>query len=658
MPYNPISGEGSTCCKRIWLEVGDTTTHGYYLPFMMFDEPLIKALKEHGKFSTTAKELSKQTGLTITNEDVELEFVRLRIQYDFEFWAYSFVKIKPKLSDELIKRGLSGADIPFRLNNGQRKYLKYLYDDFVNGRPIRIILLKCRQWGGSTLTQIFMMWVQLVLHENWNSVICAHIENSAKIVRGMYTKALREYPYALIDGATTRLELSPYEGSTKTRFVKERKCRISIGSSEKPESLRGEDINMAHFSEVGLFCSTDSKKPEDLIQGIVSGIPLLKDTIIVYESTAKGVGNFFHREWLRATKGENGFRPVFIAWYDIETYAKEIDNVEQFIDSMTDKEQAIFRSGATLEQIAWYREKSKEYPDEWRFASEFPSTSVEAFQSTGHPYYNIADIEKLRKYVEPPKFVGNLIANDTHGKNALENISFNENQHGYLKIWEMPDKTTKMSGNRYVVVIDVNRGTSNSADNGIVCVFDRYWMKEGGVPEVVAEWCGHIMMRYFVWAGVQIAKFYNNAYLVIESNTPESAGQGGFEFESVLDEIGSYYNNMYFRSTPQDKVRQGEPTKWGFQTNTSTKLMVCSHQQIVLANDMYIERCQEAVEEYRTFEVKENGKLGAVEGCHDDRHITRAIGVWICYKHLPPPYIIDDTRTYNYKKSIVNESTL
>ena len=28
--------------------------------------------------------------------------------------------------------------------------------------------------------------------------------------------------------------------------------------------------------------------------------------------------------------------------------------------------------------------------------------------------------------------------------------------------------------------------------------------------------------------------------------------------------------------------------------------------------------------------------LGAVEGCRDDRHITRAIGVWICYNELKP----------------------
>lgn len=650
--YNPVSGVGSDCCTRFPLVVADAPTPKMYLPYLMFDEPLIKELQKWGTFQSVAK----LHGCTV--EQIEFLFVRIRIQYDFEFWAYSFVKIKGKLSDEAIKRGEYSNDIPFRLNRGQRKYLKHLYADLITETPIRIVLLKCRQWGGSTLTQIFMMWLQLVKHENWNSVICAHIENSAKIVRGMYTKALKEYPFVLVDGATDTLELAPYEGSVKTRYVKERKCRISIGSSEKPESLRGEDINMAHFSEVGLFVATESKKPEDLIQGIVSGIPRLKDTMIVYESTAKGVGNFLHREWLRAKSGESGFKPVFIAWYDIETYSKEIDDLNAFVETLTEREQQMFAGGATLQQIAWYRDKRKEYADEWRFMSEFPSDDTEAFQSTGHPYYPLEDVERLRKHVSQPKFVGDLVGNDTHGKNALQNLHFNPNRNGYLKIWEMPEQLDNIRGNRYVVVMDVNRGVSKSADNGIVCVFDRYWMKEGGVPEVVAEWSGHIMMRYFIWAGVQIAKWYDNAYLVIESNTPDSAGQNGFEFESVLDEIGSYYDNMYYRTSPQDNIKQSKPRKWGFQTNHSTKLMVCSHQQIVLANDLYIERCEAAVDEHRTFEVKENGKLEAVEGCHDDRHITRAIGLWVCYKHLPPPYEMSEKNSHEYSQTIINESTL
>ena len=146
--------------------------------------------------------------------------------------------------------------------------------------------------------------------------------------------------------------------------------------------------------------------------------------MIVYESTAKGVGNFFHREWIRAKKGESGFDPVFVAWFEIESYSKEVKDIEEFIKSLTEEEKAMFRDGATLEHIAWYRDKKKAYSDIWRFVSEFPSNDVEAFQSTGHRFYNIGDVEKLRRYCSEPLLVGDVIADAVHGEKALENIKF------------------------------------------------------------------------------------------------------------------------------------------------------------------------------------------------------------------------------------------
>lgn len=650
-PYNPASGEGSDCCERVAVHIEDAEYPDMYLPKMMMDEPVIDVICKCGSFSKTAEILNT------TIDIIVFAFVEIRENYDFEFWAFSFIKIKEKLSDDAIKRGSIGRSIPFKLNRGQRKLLRYLYALWMAGTPIRIIVLKARQWGCSTLIQIFMMWFQMVLHKQWNSVICAHVENAAKIVRGMYTKALRTYPPVLVEGATGTIELSPYEGSQKTRWIKERECRISIGSSEKPDGLRSEDLNMAHFSEVALFSSTDGKKPEDLIQGVVSGIPYVQDTIIVYKSTAKGVGNFFHREWLRAEKKESNFIPVFVAWFEIETYYAEVDDYNLFIDTLTDKEKRMFEVGATLEHIAWYRNKRKEYSDEWRFISEFPSWAEEAFQSTGHRFFEIGDVNKQRKFCCPPNLVGDIVAEDTHGEGALKNIKFIQREDGHFKIWALPDDV-KMGNDRYVVVVDVNRGTSKYADNGIICVFDRFWMKEpGGVPEVVAEWSGRIIMRHFVWVAVQIAKLYQNAFLVIESNTPDSMSSENTELEAVFDEIVRYYDNMYCR-TPADQIVQGVPRKWGFQTNKSTKWTVCTHQQLALKEDMYIERCIDAVDEHDTFEIKDNGSLGAVEGCHDDRLITRAIGVWICYQVLRPPYMIGDDYFTSTRKTIINEATL
>lgn len=155
----------------------------------------------------------------------------------------------------------------------------------------------------------------------------------------------------------------------------------------------------------------------------------------------------------------------------------------------------------------------------------------------------------------------------------------------------------------------------------------------------MAEWCGHIAHDQLAWKAVQLATVYQKALLVIESNTLEKERTEGDHFEFILDEIASEYSNLYSR-TPSDKIAQGVPARYGFHTNRSTKPMVCDHQRKVLRENMYIETCSEAVDEHDWFEQKENGELGAIDGQHDDRHITRAIGIWVCYQELSYPRLI------------------
>ena len=55
----------------------------------------------------------------------------------------------------------------------------------LQGRPVRVILLKARQWGGSTLVQMYLAWMQLVRHQGWNSLICGHLHATSKGIKRM-----------------------------------------------------------------------------------------------------------------------------------------------------------------------------------------------------------------------------------------------------------------------------------------------------------------------------------------------------------------------------------------------------------------------------------------------------------------------------------------
>lgn len=74
---------------------------------------------------------------------------------DFERWCRECVSVTDKLT---------GAVVPFVLNAPQRRLAAVMEEQRRAGKPVRVILLKARQWGGSTLVQVYMAWMQLVRH--------------------------------------------------------------------------------------------------------------------------------------------------------------------------------------------------------------------------------------------------------------------------------------------------------------------------------------------------------------------------------------------------------------------------------------------------------------------------------------------------------------
>lgn len=644
--YNPLTGENSVG-KRRKVHINGAPYEDMWLPVEMLKEDrFVRLLVKYGM----AGYIEKYTDLECTESAVnELweEFIQVRVRYDFPYWAYSFAPIKDKKT---------GVEIPFYLNRAQRKVLAMLEDMRKSGKPIKFILLKARQWGGSTMIQLYMLWIQLVQRIGWNSVICGDVESQSRNVRSMITRVLKSYPSYLLNGE--KVKFSPFEGSSKNKIIENTNCVVSIGSAQKPDTLRSSDISGAHLTEVGLWRATDGKKPEDLVQSIVGSVYDTAYTFLGIESTAKGVGNYFHRTWVAATEHRNNLLPIFVAWFEIDIYSKPVDDYKALMDSMGDYEWMLWRLGATLEAINWYMWKSMDMNDKWRMNSEFPSLANEAFQSTGRRRFRLTDTMRMRETCIPPSFIGEVTGASETGPDSIERLRLEEDENGSLSIWRKPDNLEPY-WNRYVISMDVG-GVSDSADYTDIVVFDRRWMTEAGVPEVVAEWHGHIDHDKGAWKAVQLCRLYggdkDTALLVIESNTLDTEGTEGNNFEFILDEIAAYYGNLYCR-TSADKIRQGAAVRYGFHTNSSTKPMVISHQVKAIRDGLYIERSHEAVDEHDVFEIKPDGKeMGAVEGMHDDRVMARAIGVWVCYHtDLPEPVRMGNVRTV---RRVISEATI
>lgn len=563
-------------------------------------------------------------------------FIRERFRYDFEFWASACIKIQDKETKQ---------PVPFRLNNGQRKLLTALENSRINDRPIRIILVKARQWGGSTLSQIYMLWLQLFHYRNWHSVVITDVEQQARNVRGMISRVAASYPPEC--GSIT---FTPFEGSSKIRTICERGCIIGVGSSQEPDALRSFDFSMIHMSEVGIWKSTPTRSAEDIVQSLYATVPDVPGSLIIVESTAKGVGNFFHLEYQTAKSGTSQYTPVFVSWFEIPRYQLPVKDYEAFISGMSSYNWWQWEQGATLEGIHWYNtyKLEKRYND-FQMKSEFPTTDDEAFQSTGNRFYDQQYTMLARKQCKPPRQTGELRGQSVTGPGSLRETEFIENGNSRLCIWQQPESLprTKIT-NRYLVVTDIG-GRSEKSDWSVITVIDRYWMLgSAGVPEVVARWRGRTDHDALAWKAAQIATWYDNALLVIESNTLETRDrkQDGDHFYTVLNEIAEHYDNLYTRTlTNPDAVIEGDPVRYGWHMNKKTKTQAYDKHYQCVRDGLFIDRDHRAIDEMEYLEYKSDGSLGAITGQHDDIIDTDAVGCYIAWEEMDRPREINTEKT-------------
>jgi hypothetical protein len=669
-PYDPYTGEG--CCgERIRFEIEDAPLPVLYLPVEMMKEPIYDQLKKYG----STQKLFKQKKGDFNNESYLkfwIFFSDLRCQYDFEYYCISRIQIRDKIK---------ASDIPFRLNRPQRmKLLPVLEKMRLKGIPIRFNYLKSRQVGGSTLIQIYMNWIQMKHKKNWNSVVCAHVKDAAIRIRAMYERAIDNMPP--VDGV--KYTIRNYKNTQNIKYVPERGCLITVGTALEPDSVRSDDIKMAHLSELAYYPDTENNNPELIEASITSAIPEEPLTLIGRETTANGIGDYFYEQWENANNEKTVFENIFVPWYLMEIYSIEFDgyyylhngkkkegNIADFVRTMNDYELNTFQNHpeCTLENLNWRRRKAASMPNERIMKREFPLDDIEAFQDSGIPAFRSEDVEYLRKYCMLPASIGTLSSdfpaamakiNPERRKEVLLNIRFVEEkevleamqegskkdcllkERNRLKVWKFPDASIRIS-DRYVVVFDPQKGLSESADWGVIAVFDRFPMIYGGCPEVVAEWRGRVDKDIAIWIAAQTAKYYCNALLVVESNTYDSEFKDD-DSEFIFDVIAAYYDCFYSR-TPADKIKEGVPIKYGFNTNRSTKPVIIGNYVSILRERGYIERNSEALNEARVYEQKKNGSFGAKQGKHDDILMTRMIGCHVCYE-LPVPVELDSVEKY------------
>ena len=573
VPYDPLTGEG--CCGERRL-VSVPVAGEVWLPVPMLDEVPLDTLSD------------------------ELTYQKTRIKYDFEYWCATCATVRDKVS---------GRNVKLRLNAPQRHVLADLERQRLAGKGVRMILLKARQWGGSTLVLMYMAWIQLVLQRNWNSIICGHKRSTSSVIKGMYTKLLQHYPKRLLDDDKP-LEFKTFEGNTNAKIITGRDCLVLLGTAQADDVVRGYDIAMAHMSEVAFWPSSTMRNPEDVMRSVDGSLLVGGLTVEVLESTANGIGNYFHNEWLLSVNGETDKHAVFIPWYEIEIYRLPVDEAEiaDLWKSFDDYERNLWRIGCTLEMIKWYHEKRKSYQSHHKMMAEFPTNSTEAFSTSGRCVFSLSRLDAMRTQCCEPLAKGEL--KKVNGKWRII-----DEGKPRLKVWKMP--TTDMLESKYVVGVDIG-GRSASADYSVISVIDCH----DRICETVAQWRGHIDHDLLIEKAIAIASFYNQALLVVESNTLETHASDG-KSAYLLRRLKDEYSNVF--------RRKAEPHgfKVGFQTNVLTKAQVVNHLVTMVREGLLVEHDSDAIDEMSWFEERLGGGFGAIDGKHNDMVMSRGIALLV-----------------------------
>lgn len=635
--YDPLKGVGSPL-ERFRFNYQDAGID-VNLPSSMRYDKITSHILNYKTFSQAA------SAYGIPEHELFEQFVRERFKHDFEFWAATCIII---LHKDLFK------PFKFRLRKVQRKLLLEMELQRLANVPIRIVLLKARQWGGSTLVQIYMFWIQNIHRENWHMAICAQDDNAAKNISSMYHTAAENYPSDI-----STITFKSHNRSSKNIQCVERKGIIGVGSFNNPDQFRSFSYAMVHLSEVGIWQDTTKRTAANLIASLKETVPDQPYTVVVEESTAKGL-NYFYESWKKAVSGKTRYKAVFVAWWEIDRCRVPLEvPVDEFLKTFTDYHWYLWKLGATLEGINWYiKHKSDKNYSDVEMQNENPSNADEAFSSSGQKVFPPSYVLALRKHCKKPILEGEVYGKTRIGEFALDEIRFEKIPKGNLKVWLMPDnvKDTPIK-NRYCGFLDIG-GTTSKADNSVFTLLDRAPMLYGNDPEVACSWTGHLDSDMVVYKAAQICMAYSYPeigeypLMAVEIQSLKTESSEGNHSLTALDNLKDIYPNLYVRND-QEKIGDEFVPKYGFHTNVKTKSLIIdalksAAREILMAETDeqngygYIEHEDEACDEMTWYEVKPDGSLGAIKGKRDDRVMSRAGSVWLGIHSMTAPFIIQE----------------
>lgn len=492
-----------------------------------------------------------------------------------------------------------GNLVPFELNESQKIVYREVVRQRKNGRPVRLLILKGRQQGMSTLCQ-GLIFDECLFRWGTKAITVGH---KLDATNDLFTKPETMYDN-LPDGIGLRPEVKSRELGRRMRYDSPVRSYMRADSAHKSGEVgRSGTFQLAHLTEVPQW-----KDPDDTMQAVLSCIPDHNDTMVMIETTAKGTSDWFYRQWVKGIsdmeKGvEPEFVPVFVPWYKEKRYKRSRRPGEP---ELTSSEQKLMEQhGITEEQMLWYRDKTSALGE--KVSEEYPFTWREAFLSAGLPFIKRTSIGRMRKRARPALLQGTFEVKRDR-KTGVSVAKFAERPQGPTHLFEKRDRA-----HRYSVGFDP--ATGRAADSSAIAVLC------ADTNRVVATHQSKMLPDRALKEAYLLAKYFNDAVIV-----PERTGIGQTLVDRLVDDLG--YVNVYIDESP-NAVKRKSGNRYGFDTVTGKRMSLLEDMAHMVHNNLIEVPCARLVRELQNLVfVDDKGKrVEADAGSHDDVAFAFALAI-------------------------------
>lgn len=295
--------------------------------------------------------------------------------------------------------------IRFTFRAPQKVYYKIISMLEKRGAAIQLQVLKARQLGMSTITELLVAH-RIIFTYGVNAIIASSAQQQTGIMAGMIFLAYDKLPFWMQPPPTRRSESE--KGQLAFGGIM---SGVSFQHGSQTTGIgRGSTPTVIHLSEVTAF-----PDPENLIEAsLYRAVHESPNVFMILESTAEGVDNWWHKTWKLSKKGwhkgEARLCPLFLPWYLgtdiyptptwIETRPVSADfrsNLLKETKLMMAKAKMFVKSDPLLSSVlgddwemgdeqAWYWQANfKEYKEKGReklWYQEMPGDDQECFQGS------------------------------------------------------------------------------------------------------------------------------------------------------------------------------------------------------------------------------------------------------------------------------------